>query len=190
VTLYRVFPAVQGARPREAGGPLHVARHLQGSSRHDDPARYGALYTSRSAESAVAEALQAFRGRDIEPRHLVRTGRPLSLAEIDDSRLGPLPDLDDPAELVRRSLRPSAVATHDRSVTQPAAGAIYEEGHPGFAWWSTIEASWSNVTLFVERASRRLRISGTPEPLTVGHPVLVAVADRMGFVLRPAVSAR
>jgi len=184
VTLYRVFPLVPGARPREAGGPLYVARHLQGSSRHDDPSRYGALYTSRTRESAVAEALQAFRGRDVEPRHLVRTGRPLTLAEIDDSRLGRLPDLDDPRELQRRSLRPSTVATHDRTVTQPAAGAIFDDGHPGFAWWSTIEASWSNVTLFVERASRGLRISGTPEPLTVAHPVLVAVADRMGFVLR------
>jgi len=183
VTLYRVFPAVPGARPREAGGPLYVARHLQGSSRHDDPGRYGALYTSRSPESAVAEALQAFRGRDVEPRHLVRTGRPLTLAEIDDSRLGPLPDLDDAAELVRRSLRPSAVATHDRSVTQPMAGAIFDGGSPGFAWWSTIEASWSNVTLFVERASRGLRIAGTPEPLTVAHPALVAVAERLGFVL-------
>jgi hypothetical protein len=184
VTLYRVFPASPGARPREVGGPLFVARHLQGSSRHDDPARYGALYTSRSPESAVAEALQAFRGRDIEPRHLVRTGRPLTLAEIDDSRLGALPDLDDPAELVRRSLRPSAVATNDRSVTQPEAAALYDDGHPGFAWWSTIEASWSNVTLFVERASRGLRISGVPDALSVSHPVLVAVADRMGFALR------
>jgi hypothetical protein len=182
--LYRVFPAISGARPREAGGPLYVARHLQGSSRHDDPSRYGALYTSRSPESAVAEALQAFRGRDIEPRHLVRTGRPLSLAAIDESRLGALPDLDDPEELMRRSLRPSAVATHDRSVTQPAATAIFDDGHAGFGWWSTIEASWSNVTLFVERASRGLRISGVPEPLSVSHPDLVAVADRMGFVLR------
>ncbi len=185
MTLYRVFPAVRGARPREAGGPLYVARHLQGSSRHDDPARYGALYTSRSPESAVAEALQAFRGRDIEPRHLLRTGRPLSLAEIDESRLGALPDLDDPEELVRRSLRPSAVATHDRSLTQPESAAIFDDGHPGFAWWSTIEASWGNVTLFVERASRGLRITGTPAPLTVTHPTLVAVADRMGFTLRP-----
>ena len=182
--LYRVFPEVPGTRPREAGGPLYVARHLQGSSRHDDPSRYGALYTSRSPESAVAEALQAFRGRDIEPRHLVRTGRQLSLAAIDESRLGTLPDLDDPAELVRRSLRPSAVATHDRSITQPEAAAIFDDGHPGFSWWSTIEASWANVTLFVERASRGLRISGTPEPLSVGHPALVAVAERMGFVLR------
>ena len=184
MTLYRVFPSVPGSRPREAGGPLYVARHLQGSSRHDDPSRYGALYTSRSAESAVAEALQAFRGRDVEPRHLVRTGRPLALAEIDESRLARLPDLDDPRELVRRSLRPSAVATHDRSVTQPEAAAMFDDGHPGFAWWSTIEASWSNVTLFVERASRGVRIAGSPSPLTVTHPVLVSVADRMGFVLR------
>jgi hypothetical protein len=170
-----------GARPGDAGGPLFVSRALQGGSRHDDPSRYGALYVSRVPESAVAEALQAFRGRELAARHLIRTGRPLALASIDDSRLDPIPNLDDPRELVRRRLRPSLVATSDRSTTQPIAGAIYDEGHPGFEWWSSIEASWINVTLFAERVTRSLRLAETPEPLSLDHPVVTAVAARLGF---------
>jgi hypothetical protein len=182
--LYRVFPVVAGARLRDPGGPLYVARHLQGAGRHDDPGRYGALYASRVPESAVAEALQAFRGRDVAARHLVRSGRPLTLAAIDDSRLDAVPDLDDPAELVRRGLRPSGVATSDRATTQAVAAALFDEGARGFAWWSTIEASWPNVTLFAERALTGLRLAGTPEPLVLDHPVLAAVAERLGLSLR------
>jgi hypothetical protein len=181
--LFRVFPMIEGARPGDPGGPLFVSRALQGGSRHDDPSRYGVLYTSRSPESAVAEALQAFRGGELAARHLVRTGRPLTIAAIDDAGLDDLPDLDDPAQLVRRGLRPSTVATFDRPTTQAIASAIFDEGSPGFAWWSTIEASWINVTLFAERATPSLGISEAPEALTLGHPVVRAVAARLGFAL-------
>jgi hypothetical protein len=182
--LYRVFPAVARAGPGDAGGPLYVARHLQGGGRHDDPERYVVLYASRSPESAVAEALQAFRGREITARHLVRSGRPLTLAAIDDSELGPVPDLDDPAELVRRGLRPSGVATSDRPTTRAVAASIFDEGASGFAWWSTIEASWANVSLFAERALPALGIDGEPEPLALDHPIVAAVADRLGLSFR------
>jgi RES domain len=180
--LYRVFPARDGADPAEDGGPLFVARALQGSSRHDNPDRYGALYATRVALSAVAERLLRFRGQRLSDADLVRAdGRRYTLAEIDDAGLSAVPDLDDPQELVHRRLRPSWVATGDRSVTQPIALQAFEDGSEGFAWWSTIEAGWSNVTLFAERVIPRLRVGGRPDPLTTGHPLVRAVAERLGI---------
>ena len=182
--LYRVFPARDGADPAEDGGPLFVARALQGPSRHDNPDRYGALYATRVALSAVAERLLRFRGQRLSDADLVRAdGRRYALAAIDDAALTTVPDLDDPEELVRRRLRPSWVATSDRSVTQPIALQAFDEGAEGLAWWSTIEAGWSNVTLFAERAIPRLRVHGRAEGLTTVHPLVRAAAARFGVAL-------
>jgi RES domain len=182
--LYRVFPARDGAGPADDGGALFVARALQGSSRHDNPERYGALYATRVALSAVAERLLRFRGQRLSDADLVRAdGRRYAVAAIDDAALTAVPDLDDPQELVHRRLRPSWVATSDRSVTQPIALQAFEDGSEGFAWWSTIEAGWSNVTLFAERTIPRLRVGARPDPLTIGHPLVRAAADRFGIRL-------
>jgi RES domain-containing protein len=179
--LFRVFPLIPGAGPSEDGGPLFVPRSLQGSSRHDNPGSYGALYASRRAESAVAERIQPFRGRELTSAHLRRAdGRRYALASIDDAGLGGVVDLDDPQELSRRGLRPSTVATRNRAVTQPVALAIFEEGSYGFAWWSTLEAAWTNVTLFAERAVPELALAGAPEPLSLDHPVVTAAARLVG----------
>jgi hypothetical protein len=68
-------------------------------------------------------------------------------------------------------------------MTQRVALTIFEEGGPGLGWWSTIEASWPNVTLFVERAVDRLVVSGEPDLLSVGHPMVLAAADLLGIRL-------
>jgi hypothetical protein len=102
---------------------------------------------------------------------------------VDDTHLGDLLDLDDPRNLVQRSLRPSGVATTDREMTQPMAVAIYEEGVPGFEWWSTIEASWINVTLFEDRVVDRFTLAGEPELLTLDHPAVREAAEAVGVVL-------
>jgi hypothetical protein len=138
---------------------------------------------SRHAVSPVAEQLRALQARAITDRHLVREGARLSLAAIDDAGLNDLLDLDDPRNLLHRSLRPSGVATTNREVTQPMAVAIYEEGVPGFEWWSTIEASWINVTLFEDRVTERLTIVGEPEPLTLDHPAVRDAAEAVGVLL-------
>jgi hypothetical protein len=175
-----------GADPTEDGGPLFVARNLQGSSRHDNPDRYGALYATREPLSAVAERLLRFRGQTLADADLIRAdGRAYALARIDDSGVGDVADLDDPQELVVRRLRPSWVATADRSVTQPIALQIFREGRAGLVWWSTVESSWPNITLFAERAIPRLRLSGSPEVLSTTHVLIRTVADRFGIGLRP-----
>ena len=182
--LYRVFPLHPDARPDEAGGPLYVPRDGQGAGRHDHPDRYGALYLSRVPESAVAERIQRFRGQTLsdEVFHLVG-GAHYALATFDDLALTRLVDLDDPMELASRQLRPSMVATRDRTVTQRVALRIFEEGMLGLSWWSTLEATWPNVTLFAERASPLLTPVGTPEPLSVQHPVVRTAAQGIGVLL-------
>lgn len=182
--LYRVFPWSPGAGPADLGGPLYVPRLDQGSGRHDNPEVYGALYLSRAAVSPVAERLRVLRGRTVTEAHFRREGARLSLAEIDDAPLARLLDLDEPRRLSERALRPSTVATRQRDLTQPIALAIWDEGAPGFEWWSTIEGSWINVTLFAERAVDRLQVRAEPEPLTVDHPVVREAADAVGVLLR------
>jgi hypothetical protein len=182
--LYRVFPFHPDARPDEAGGPLYVPREHQGAGRHDNSYQYGALYVSRLAESAVAENIQAFRGQNLNDADLrLVGGATVALATFDDSRLERLVDLDDPLQLASRQLRPSMVATRDRTVTRGIALRIFDEGLLGLSWWSTHDASWTNVTLFAERASSLLALVGPPEPLSVHDPVVRAAAQRIGVLL-------
>lgn len=182
--LYRAFPWSRGVGVRDAGGPLFVPRIDQGYGRHDDPSAYGVLYLSRSAESAAAEYLKDLRRHEVSPKDLEIDGTRLALATLDEEGLpARLLDLDDPRNLVARNLRPSGVATHDRDVTQVLAGGIFDDGHVGFEWWSTIEASWINVTLFAERALAAISLVGEPEVLTLDHPVVRAAARIVGVRL-------
>jgi len=179
--LYRLFPHAPGARSHDEWGPLHVARAYQGWGRHDNPDAYGALYLSREPAAAVAERLRRLLGRELSEARLHPGGRTLALAEIDESELGPLPDLDDPAELLERGLRPSMVASRERDRTQPIALAAFEEGHDGLAWWSTVEASWTNVTLFAERALPKLSLAADPQPLSMEHPAVAEAVEALGL---------
>lgn len=182
--LYRVFRATSGAAPAARGGPLYVARDRQGAGRHDDPARYGAFYAARTPEAAVAEVIQAFRGRDLADGDLVLVdGSAFSLAELDDARLGRLVDLDDPAVLVKEGWRPSHVASRERGITQPMAVAAFSAGALGLSWWSTLDAAWTNVTLFAERtiAVGGLSVTGPPERLTTRHPAVRAAASHLAI---------
>lgn len=181
--LYRLFPYDPEVPDDVEGGALFVPRALQGRGRHDVPDSYGALYASRSVVSVVAERLQRFRGRPVGAEHLTwERGLPFAIAAIDDDELELL-DLDEPRELESRALRPSVVATRDRRITRRYARGIHGEGRDGFAWWSTIEASWSNVTLFAERVRARLALAGEPEPLGLGHPAVREAAEAVGVLL-------
>jgi hypothetical protein len=180
MVLYRVFPWREDARATAPGGALYVPRSRQGTGRHDNPDRYGAMYLSRSPESAIAERIASFRGQELTDDDFTVAGGRYALAALDDSDVGAVVDLDDPAELAARSLRPSRVATLDRAVTQPVAAALFDEGIAGFAWWSTLNADWANVTLFAERAVAKLRVASDPEPLSTAHEAVVAVAPVVG----------
>jgi hypothetical protein len=162
VILWRVLPWDPHARPAAPGGALWFPRPFQGAGRHDDPARYGCLYVCESPVSAIAEALAPFRGTgELRPELLERMGRPLASAELELAQGAALVDLDDPAVLTAEALRPSAVATGRRAATQAYASRLFEAhaDAAGLRWWSTLEASWINVTLF-DRAAPALSVRG------------------------------
>ena len=180
--LWRVLPWDPSARPARPGGALWFPRPFQGTGRHDGPARYGCLYVTEAAASAIAEALAPFRGTgELRPELLARLGRPLALAELELAADRALIDLDDPAVLVAERLRPSAVATTHRASTQEYAARLFD-AHPeaaGLRWWSTLEASWINVTLF-DRAVPALRVRGV-RPLATGDDDVREAARFLGL---------
>jgi hypothetical protein len=184
--LYRVFRHRVEAAPQERGGALHVPRDRQGAGRHDDPARYGAFYAARSAEAAVAESIAAFRGRDIDEDDLeLADGSRLALATYDDTAVGPLTDLDDPAVLLAEGWRPSGVASRDRRTTQAMAARVFATGASGISWWSTLDSAWTNATLFAERTIElgALEVVEEPERLSLRHPALIAASDHLVIAL-------
>lgn len=182
--LYRVFASRPGAGPEDEGGPLYVARPRQGAGRHDSPADYGALYGSSSPVSAVAERIQGFRGHVLADEDFANAqGWPLALAQIDDTALGGIVDLDEPGNLLRRGLRPSLVVTRDRAGTQQMARSLFAEGIPGLRWWSTLESSWSNATLFAERAIPHVAVVAEPEILSVASEPVRAASAALGIRL-------
>jgi hypothetical protein len=120
---------------------------------------------AEDAASAVAEALAAFRGTGhLTASMLTHLGRPLALAEIELADQAVVVDLDDPGVLVTEALRPSRVATRARGITQRIAAELHR-AHPEAAalrWWSTLEASWINLTLF-DRATPALTLAEVAE---------------------------
>jgi hypothetical protein len=178
--LYRCFAWNERARPDQPDSPLWFPRVFQGDGRHDNPDVYGCLYLTDREASGVIEQLARFRSQRLIPQLLERRGLPLALAAIEFPDGAELVDLDDPVVLRRRRLRPSVIATRDRSITQPQALAVYRETDAaGMRWWSIFESLWANYTLF-DRAGRRLRLHEVRR-LVVDDPAVAEAADYLGL---------
>jgi hypothetical protein len=106
------------------------------------------------------------------PSMLVRAELPIALSELELAGRAAVVDLDDPAVLVAEGLRPSNVATRERAITQPIAAGLFRAHRraAGLSWWSTLEASWLNATIF-DRAAQSLSATRTEE-LTPAHPLV------------------
>jgi hypothetical protein len=156
---------------------------LQGDGRHDSPHLFGCLYVSLEAIATVAEQLARLTGTFVDEADLVRGGQPLSLATISLPDEAELVDLDDPAVLTREGLRPSRVATGDRTLTQAQAASLFQEHREavGLRWWSTFESLWANVTLF-DRAGEALGLDDV-RPLDLGDEVVLEAARFLGLRL-------
>ncbi len=180
--LWRALPLSPEATGGEAGGPLWFPRQQQGGGRHDNPDLYGCLYLAEEPVSAVAEMLAPFRGSGrLLASMLVRYGNPLALAALRLEDGLPAVDLDRPLTLVETGLRPSQVATRRRAITQRQAAALHESAPAavGIRWWSTLESSWINWTLF-DRAAPRLQVERMRE-LSVEDPVVLEAAGLLGL---------
>jgi hypothetical protein len=167
--------------PHVVDAPLWFPRAFQGDGRHDNPDAYGCLYLADRPLSCIAERLAAFRGQRLIPSMLARRGLPLALADIELSDEATVIDLDDPRVLQQERLRPSRVATADRSVTQPQALALYHRhlDAAGLRWWSRWEALWANITVF-DRAAPKLRVVSLRK-LTIEDPAVQEAADFFGL---------
>src|SRR2546423_861380 len=115
VILWRVLPWDPAAGPHDRGGPLHIPRGFQGAGRHDNPARYGCLYATVDAVSGVAEILAQFRGEPLVEGMLDIDRTRLAAAPLELPDGSELIDLDEPRVLHRERLRPSSVATRERT---------------------------------------------------------------------------
>ena len=179
--LHRCFAWAKRARETEPDGPLWFPREFQGEGRHDNPDVYGCMYVADREVSAVVEQLARFRGQSLIPELLARRGLPLAVAAIELPDRAQVIDLDDPTVLTAHELRPSAVATRRRGITQPQALDMYRRHRfaAGLRWWSVFEALWANFTVF-ERAARRLQVEDV-RPLTLDDPALLEAADLLGL---------
>lgn len=180
--LWRVLPLDRRARATRPGGALWFPRERQGPGRHDNPELYGCMYAAEDPASATAEQLAPFRGTGaLLPSMLVRFELPLALVGLDLDGGPAVVDLDDPATLHAEGLCPSQVATRKRSVTQIQAAEIHA-AHPeaiALRWWSTLEASWINWTVF-DHAAPALSV-GEIAKLEVDDPVVQEAAEFLGL---------
>ena len=181
--LFRVFPWDARA---EAGAPCSSSfvPAQQGSGRFD-LAESPVLYLGESADHAVAEALQGFRGRPFLESALRRFGRRLALVQIGlpyeiASRLV---DLDDPAQLLTLGLRPSDVMSDERARTRAIAARVHASGASGLRWWSKLSGDWHGVVLFLSHAPIHRLVLGVPEPLSPSHPAVVGACRQLGIQL-------
>ena len=180
--VYRVLPWDATAHPRDRGGPLWFPRELQGDGRHDNPDRYGCLYLAEDPLAAIAEQLAPFRGTgDLRPSMLRRAGAPLALATIELADQVRLVDLDEPLVLKANGLRPSLVATGQRTITQAHALRLFDAHRSagGVRWWSTLESSWINATVF-DRAAEHLSVTDVVE-LAADQRTVVSAARFVGL---------
>jgi len=136
---------------------------------------------SHSDVSTVVEQLARFRSQRLIDSMLRRHGLPLALAELDVRDDVRVVDLDDPAVLVKRKLRPSRVATRRREITQAQAREVFT-GTPnagGLSWWSTYEATWVNLTLF-DRVRSSLHLAAI-RALSTRDAIVIEAADLLGL---------
>lgn len=177
--LWRVFPWDPAAAPGEPFSPTFVPP-AQGSGRFDLAAA-PVLYLAESPEHAVAEKVQRYRGRELEPWDLTEFGRTLALAAAEPSPAlrARVADLCDPATLLEHGIRPDQVAARSRETTRGVAAALHARGLAGMRWWSSMWGEWHAVTLFLDRVAAGELRWRVPEPLGLDHPAVREAADAL-----------
>lgn len=143
-------------------------------------------YLAESAEHAVAESLQAFRGREFDDRMLFRFGHPLALMDVTvpQPAADAIVNLDDGAELARLGITPSTLASDDRRRTQAVARTVHDSGASGMRWWSKLSGDWHTTILFLARVPVETLALERPVPLTREHVAVVRACRHLGLLMR------
>ncbi|MGZ6840050.1 MAG: RES domain-containing protein [Frankiaceae bacterium] len=183
--VYRVFPHLETAAVGEPGHPLYEHRP-QRYGRIDHPDYY-VWYVSRSPEAAAGEAfgnLAVWDSSMFEFPQVPGSRRALGVFELpDDLRVL---DLDDPAALLERRLRPTQVVVRNLAVTQRWGHEIWDERDPHDArrrrwqavqWWSYHHPSWPILASWARPEFVRA------ESLDLTHPAVVDAARALHRLL-------
>jgi hypothetical protein len=179
-----VLSFTDGAPPSEPGGLLYVPP--QSAGRVDNPADYATLYVGDSPAGVCAEVFnrgkyrtewvpEMFRGLPVWPA----SRRVLAWYDLDDAV--PICNLDDPAHLTARGMRPSDVITRDYTRSQTWALAIFKEHRwAGVSWWSFHDSRWASIGLWDRRAVTNFGF----EELTIDSPAIVEAAAVLSIRIR------
>ncbi|QHC65415.1 RES domain-containing protein [Rathayibacter sp. VKM Ac-2759] len=186
--VYRVFGHDPHAPAGEPGHEDFVYRPAQGASRLDNASSYVTWYYGFTPEVAVGEAfgdLAQWSDDMFETPWLPTGRRVLGTFEIPDAT--PLLDLDDAANLVERSLRPTQVVTRVRSTSQSWALNIFREQRnggrrwDGVRWWSYHRPQWTVFGIWTVDPDPPLHRLVKVERLARTHP---AVASAQGTLAK------
>lgn len=184
--LYRVFPYDKSQRVfKNKGGPLFVPVDYQGGSRHDI-AGVGLLYCTLEPVAAVSERLQSFKQSTLGNDDFNRGSKEVLAMTSYELAGANIIDLRDARQVIKIKTTISDMATRNRDVTQKLAKDIYEKGLDGILWCSTIEAKWTNASLFLSRIRGKIKVAGGIEVLDVNHTVVVEAAEILNIRLRRA----
>jgi len=147
--LYRVFPYLEGGNIFEPGGALYMPP--QGGGRADNPDHYSVVYAGDSEAGAIAEAFGRFPewGQSMLNGSPSLPGSHRALATFSLAADIAICNLDDPAQLVELSLRPSQVVTREYRTSQDWSLAIFERNRwNGVKWWSYYDSRWYSYALW------------------------------------------
>ena len=147
--LYRVFPYLEGGNIFEPGGAIYMPP--QGSGRAENPDHYSVVYAGDSEAGVIAEAFGRFPewGQSMLNGSPSLPGSHRALAKFSLPVETAICNLDDPAQLIELSLRPSQVVTRDYRTSQDWALAIFERQRwNGVKWWSYFDSRWFSYALW------------------------------------------
>ncbi|MHB8512715.1 MAG: RES domain-containing protein [Actinomycetota bacterium] len=168
-----MVPWLEWARHGELGHPLTIPAG-QGGGRIDNPTHYKVLYAAGSPEAAFGEAFGNKSRWSNEMFSSMRSHARRCVVELEID--GKVLDLDDASVLVKHQLRPSTIATPERSVTQQWALRIFRlKRWHGLRWWSIRDSRWSIYGLWTPKA-KVISVS----KLTLDHPAAIRAAEMLG----------
>lgn len=184
--FYRVFIWDGISQENRIIKSMYPPRERQGSGRHDIPDKDGVIYCSKSPVSAIAELLQGFRGSTITNKVFSSPdGKVRVLIRFAIGKNVKLIDLNDPKTLSKFKWKPSQVASMQRATTQNMSRLLFEKGVDGFTWWSMLEASWVNATLFQSRIAKYINGIGEVVTLDAKLPEVVEAAKILKIRIEP-----
>jgi hypothetical protein len=107
--------------------------------------------------------------------------RALVSARLPEGAENVIADLADGAILAALEIRADHLASMDRRRTRAISRIVHDAGYAGLRWWSALHGDWHTTVIYLDRIALEKIEFGTPEPLTVSHPAVMAAAASLGL---------